>query len=285
MWPVFHIGTFAINAYHAFLIIAFVTSTAALLFWNNREPQPLRLGPMLLPVLMVGALMGARLMFLLVEKPATPWYDCVRIWKGGYYYHGGAIGGIIAYMAYLRVLGNPILIGLDRAAPFFALGESITRVGCFCSGCCWGRPSQHIFAVRYDSESPAFYDQFARGLLPADAAYTLPAHPAPLYLSISMLGLFAFLMLAARHKQRLPGDIMLYFFCLHGIIRYAADFFRGDLESVVFGQTITQCICLLVLSFSLSALCVRRYVFHKCQRMESRQERSSEPASSAAPTF
>lgn len=99
----------------------------------------------------------------------------------------GAIGGGIgAWLVAQRALGL-------RRPPFAALAVGLTlvvaigRLGCLCSGCCFGTPSELPWAVHYDHASAPWVLHRALGLV-ADATPTsLGVHPYPLYESLALV--------------------------------------------------------------------------------------------------
>src|SRR5437773_2297681 len=60
---------------------------------------------------------------------------------------------------YTRSQGVSPLRFLDAGAPAMALGEAMTRVGCFLNGCCYGAPWSGPVAVVFPPESFAYRDQ------------------------------------------------------------------------------------------------------------------------------
>src|SRR5438552_3093282 len=81
---------------------------------------------------------------------------------------------------YARSQGVSALRLLDAGAPAMALGEAMTRVGCFLNGCCYGIPWDGPLAVVFPRESFVYRDQIARDLLPLGALHSLPVVPVQL---------------------------------------------------------------------------------------------------------
>jgi phosphatidylglycerol:prolipoprotein diacylglycerol transferase len=192
-------------------------------------------------------------MFLLIPENAAPDARVLWPWKGGYWYHGGLAGGIAAYALYHAVRRNNIIDGLDLAAPFVALGEAITRIGCFLSGCCYGIPVSSFPGVVFPRNSHPWLQQLHAGLIREDAAGSLPVHPVQLYMALSMTVLFVVLRLVAG-KQVVRGEITLLFFVSHCFIRFWTEFLRGDMTEALYGLSLTQWISIVVYLLALSAL-------------------------------
>src|SRR5262249_36584854 len=80
----------------------------------------------------------------LFRPPHGRWLDAVNpfhvgsVGLAGLSVLGGVILATAAGLAYLRSRGMPVLRTADVLAPSYALGEGITRIGCFLDGCCFG---------------------------------------------------------------------------------------------------------------------------------------------------
>ena len=96
----------------------------------------------------VGAMAGAKLLFILVEIP-----DILRalesgisnpseiIWSlanGGMVFYGGLLGGISAAWWCSKIIKTKLTDYLVLLVPALALAHSIARIGCFSAGCCYG---------------------------------------------------------------------------------------------------------------------------------------------------
>jgi phosphatidylglycerol:prolipoprotein diacylglycerol transferase len=96
--------------------------------------------------LFVCGLLGARLTFLLQEKPGIGLValltELPQIWTGGIILYGSAIGAFVGYLGAWYFIFRPRRIGTlalaDVAAPAIALGLALGRIGCFLNGCCYG---------------------------------------------------------------------------------------------------------------------------------------------------
>ncbi|MEO6182946.1 MAG: prolipoprotein diacylglyceryl transferase family protein, partial [Verrucomicrobiota bacterium] len=160
-------------------------------------------------LLLVICPIGARFFSRLFDFP-TPigLWEALKIWKGGgLVFYGGMVFGVIVVVAYAKATKIRLLEFSDVLAPSLALGLAFGRVGCFLSGCCWGdvclQPSQlasiksplthyqlqtfpalsppNLFlAVKFPPETGAYEQHQALGLISAQAARSLPVHPAQL---------------------------------------------------------------------------------------------------------
>lgn len=95
----------------------------------------------------IGGLLGARITFLLQERPLPGFVEFItklpRIWDGGIILYGSLIGALVgysaAYLFFFRKQGLSTLRLADVIAPSIAIGLCFGRMGCFLNGCCYGQ--------------------------------------------------------------------------------------------------------------------------------------------------
>lgn len=176
-------------------------------------------------------------MFVLIDGGSVG--QVFRVWRGGYYYHGGLVGGIAGYIGYLWLTGNRIRDGLDWVAPFAALGEAVARIGCLLAGCCFGSVTQFTVAVVYPPQSHAWWRHVVTGGITKTSLWSMPVHPAPIYTVYVMLVLYVYLRWL-QQRRRFPGQIALHYLTWHSISRIALEYFRDDMPQRTDGWTTTQ---------------------------------------------
>lgn len=157
-----------------------------------------------------------------------PW-EVLALWKGGLASYGGFAGGALAGMAYLRRAKISIATFADCCVPFVAMGISLTRIGCFFNGCCFGRVSDIPWAVRFPKGSGPYIQQLLNGQLTGGENLSLPVHPAQIYDSLAALGLFLLLMAARRHTAW-DGRLSLGFAAMYALSRFGIELYRGDIS-------------------------------------------------------
>jgi phosphatidylglycerol:prolipoprotein diacylglycerol transferase len=166
--------------------------------------------------ILVSALVGARLHFVLGHPEDFPSpLDALRIWEGGMTLYGGLLAAILASWVYVLRHRIPFLPVADLVAPSIALGEALTRIGCFVNGCCFGRPCEGALCVHYPADSYA-----AAALGP-----NVPVFPSQLLLS-ALFFLATPLLLYAGRKLRGAGAILGLYLVLQGLARWAVDWTR-----------------------------------------------------------
>jgi phosphatidylglycerol---prolipoprotein diacylglyceryl transferase len=210
MFPVlFRIGNFSFYAYGAALAVAFAAGVLILLLGARREGLPEeKLIDMCLWII-VAALVGSRLLYILIEWPtyvAEP-LSIFAVRSGGLSFHGGLAFGIGTGLWYTRRHRLPQGKTADLVAPPLALGYAIVRIGCLMSGCCFGRPSPVPWAL-----PSAYLDPTLR-------------HPTQIYAFLAALLIFAIL-LYRRKKTRFHGQLFLEFVLLYSVYRFIIEFYR-----------------------------------------------------------
>ncbi len=251
--PLVRIGYTTVPTYQVCLAVAFLVGTILLIDANRRSVSPLRIGPFMIVPLYLASLLGARLMSTLMPQTAPVDSTALALWKGGYWYHGGLIGGIAAYALYHAMRKNSILDASDLVVPFVCLGEGITRIGCFLSGCCWGKPVTTLPGVVYPRASHVWAQQLHDGLITESAAKALPVHAVQLYMSILMLILFVLLRLVSA-RRIVAGEITLLFLVAHCFVRFWIECLRADIDKAALGLSATQWTCAVVYVAALSPL-------------------------------
>ncbi len=119
---------------------------------------------------------------------------------------------------YARSQGVSALRLLDAGAPAMALGEAMTRLGCFLNGCCYGIPWNSPLAVVFPRESFAYHDQIARGLLAPGALHSLPVVPVQLLSTGLALTAFGLLLRMFLRPHR-DGTVLYAFLAFYGALR------------------------------------------------------------------
>jgi phosphatidylglycerol:prolipoprotein diacylglycerol transferase len=172
-------------------------------------------------VIIVCTIVGARGLYVLahLEQFSGRWLDVFRTWEGGLTMYGGAVPAAIAGLWYLRRAGVDQWRAADAIAPSLALGLGFTRIGCFLSGCCYGKPTDLPWGV-------VFPLQCAAG-----AHYPGTAiHPAQLYASAAGFLIFGILLLVDRPTLR-RGNLFVTLVLLYSIARFLLDLVRTYDES------------------------------------------------------
>ncbi|HJN36181.1 MAG: prolipoprotein diacylglyceryl transferase [Prochlorococcus sp.] len=139
----------------------------------------------LLPILVLAAVIGARIYYVLFEwrHYKHNWTEALAIWHGGIAIHGALIAGTLAVVLFCRWRRQPFWDLLDVLVPSVVLGQAIGRWGNFFNSEAFGLPTSLPWklAIPYANRPEAFInDQYF--------------HPTFLYESIWDLLIFVLLL-------------------------------------------------------------------------------------------
>ncbi|HEX4187828.1 MAG TPA: prolipoprotein diacylglyceryl transferase family protein [Solirubrobacteraceae bacterium] len=186
---------------------------------------------------LIGGIVGARLYYV-VQNYSQVKHDLVgSIFSGtGLVWYGGAIGGAIGVIGWMRFRHTLELRMLDMCATALALGYAIGRIGCQVSGDGdYGIPSSLPWAMGYP-----------HGTVPTPPGVTV--QPTPIYETVAMC-LVAYLLWWLRDRVR-PGVVFALYLVLSGLERFLVEFIRRNSE-VFAGLTAPQLESLGLLAIGL----------------------------------
>jgi phosphatidylglycerol---prolipoprotein diacylglyceryl transferase len=221
------IGPIRIYSYGVMLAIAFLVSLSlaskrSALFKITKE----NLNTLFL-ILLLSGIAGARVVYVIsnfdffINHPL----DIFMINRGGLVFYGGLIFAPVFGVIYAKKKGISIADAADLLAPFIALGHSIGRIGCFLNGCCFGRPTDSIFGIRFPLNPVAVY-------------------PTQLFSSAGLFCIFLVLFFMQK-KRKFKGQIIASYMVLYGAFRFFIEFLRGDLTPIFYNLTLTQIISII----------------------------------------
>jgi phosphatidylglycerol:prolipoprotein diacylglycerol transferase len=181
----------------------------------------------LAPWIIVGAVLGARLLYVISywerDFAGQPWTRLFNI-RSGLVYYGGFLGACLTTIIFCRREKIPLWRMADVIAPSIALGHAFGRVGCFMTGCCYGKPTDVPWAVCFPAENHE-----TKGV---------PVHPTQLYESALNLALYAGLVLVFK-RRRFDGQVFAIYLMAYAIVRTITEMFRGDYTQFHFGGIAT----------------------------------------------
>jgi phosphatidylglycerol:prolipoprotein diacylglycerol transferase len=195
---------------------------------------------------LIGGLLGARGYFILQNYNEVKGHLLSHIFSGsGLVWYGGAIGGAIAVVAWMRWREQLNLVVLDMCATVLALGYGIGRIGCQVSGDGdYGIRSKLPWAMGYP-----------HGTVPTPPGVTV--QPTPIYETVSMC-LLAYVLWHLRDRLR-PGVIFALYLLFSGLERLLVEFIRRNKE-VLWGLTAPQLesIVLMIIGAVMLGVMARR---------------------------
>jgi phosphatidylglycerol:prolipoprotein diacylglycerol transferase len=200
---VFQLGPFSLRWYGLLIAIAVLAGLAlATRLGRARGIEPVLIAD-LLPLLVLGAVIGARIYYVALEwrQYAINPVDALAIWRGGIAIHGALIGGVLTTVVYCRWRRQRFWPLLDVLMPAVALGQAIGRWGNFFNSEAFGVPTDLPWRLKIPAANrpPEFLDQ-------------LYFHPTFLYESIWNVGVLVLLLvlfrLASRGRINLPAGAL-----------------------------------------------------------------------------
>ena len=235
----FQLGDTGIPTYWVLAVIGF--SAAIYFVWKEARREGLDPNPILdlCLVLIVCAVVGARLMHVLAEEdPLVPgrsilyFYlehpaDVFKVWNGLAFY-GGFLLCLPAAWLYLRLRRLPQGRVFDLFGVALPLGLFFGRLGCFFAGCCHGKPTDLPWGMTFTD-----LHSLARPL-------GEPLHPTQLYEALFCLTLFFLLWFHKRALRKFDGQVFLSFAALYSAGRFLLEFLRADNRGMFFGGLLSS---------------------------------------------
>jgi phosphatidylglycerol:prolipoprotein diacylglycerol transferase len=195
---------------------------------------------------LIGGVVGARAYYLIENFSAVKHDLLGSVFSGsGLVWYGGAIGGAIGVIGWMRWRGVLELRMLDMCATALALGYAIGRIGCQVSG-------DGDYGIR---SSLPWAMGYPHGTVPTPPGVRV--QPTPIYETVAMC-LLAYLLWCLRDRVR-PGVIFALYLLGSGFERFLVEFVRRNTE-VFAGLTPPQLesVALMAIGLAWLALLVRR---------------------------
>ncbi|MBM3648443.1 MAG: prolipoprotein diacylglyceryl transferase [Alphaproteobacteria bacterium] len=210
------LGPFAVRWYALAYIAALVIGWQVVRRVCEQPPKvlsPAKIDDFLLWAAL-GVILGGRLGYVLFYKPlfylSHP-LAILTVWEGGMSFHGGALGAMVAGIAFaLRNKANPLML-LDLMAIVGPIGLFLGRLANFINGELWGRVSDVAWAIVFPRGGP------------------LPRHPSQLYQAFFegiVLTIVILLVWRLTDGRRRPGLLSGVFGVGYAMARIVGELFR-----------------------------------------------------------
>ena len=230
MYPIlFRVWNFPVNTYGVFLAMAFLGAIFVTVRLAVRDGLPKERIYDLCLWLLLSSLVGSKLLMLFTEpeyRQNPKLLFSLDFLRSGGVFYGGLIGAIIAAYVLMRRWQLPWWKTADACAPGIALGNFFGRQGCFAAGCCWGKPTNLPWGVRFSE----------LGHEVTDVPLNAKLHPTQLYESFAMLIVFFFL-LWLHKKKKFSGQVILAYAIIYPAVRFLIEFVRDDPRGDILGLT------------------------------------------------
>ena len=181
---------------------------------------------------LAGGYAGAKLLYSFTQ---IPWLFenfslknlIMLIPRSGLVFYGGLFGVIFTLLYITRKKPDLRKSAFGVCVPAMPLFHAFGRIGCFLTGCCYGKELSHPIQL---------------GVL------TLNRVPTQLIESVSEFSLFIILLIIERNRKE--PDLLRIYLVAYAVIRFINEFFRGDeIRGVFLGLSTSQWISLMILVY------------------------------------
>jgi phosphatidylglycerol:prolipoprotein diacylglycerol transferase len=235
----YYLGPLKNSQHTLFLSIGFLVA----ILWGIRQAKKLNLDEVKIIdlgiTIFISSLVGARLFHVFYERPEYYIQYPLRIfaiWQGGFVYYGGFLFAILASFIFVKIKKLPIGKVADVASMSIPLGLGIGRIGCALAGCCYGRPTDFFWGIKYN-----IINNIRPQVISINPELiNVPLHPTQLLMSGYNFLIFMILYFY-RKKQKFSGELFIMFGILYSVFRFFVEFLRADDRgSEIFYLTISQ---------------------------------------------
>ncbi len=229
MYPeLFNFGSITIYTYGVCVALGFFFAMQyAIKYSLNTGASKNQLYDFFFYIILAG-IIGARLLYIVINSGyflANP-LKTFQLWEGGLVYYGGFISSVTVGFIYLKLKKISIAKIADLVAPAVAIGHFFGRIGCFFSGCCYGKECDLFFAVNN-------------------------RYPTQLFEAFVNLIIF-FALHKFNKKEHKPGLTFLLYLIMYPGIRFIIEFFRGDDRGIfIIGLSLGQVISIGIIMISM----------------------------------
>lgn len=245
----FEIGSFPIHSYGLMFAAAFLIATYVAARRAEKEGIPPQIIFSLGLLLMVSAVVGARIFHILQHSPSYgSLTDIVGMLAGGLNglaFYGGFILALVVGILYMRWNGLSVSGVMDVMAPSLMLGTGIGRMGCFLAGCCFGKPTSLPWGVTFPENS----------LTTLELGRMEKVHPTQLYSFVSLLVIFSILLLLQKHIK-LKGILSLLAILMYSVHRFLVDLLRYYMPDERMGGLATSQVMSIIAAIASIAIMI-----------------------------
>jgi len=251
---------FGVPIYIFCFCVAFVIAVCLFIILLSQKHIEIALPTKYLLCSMVALVLSARLFGILsgiygaIGRSEKITWETIR--QTGIVFYGGLIGLLLSYY-FMTYKSSDLRIrqSINTLAVVIPLFHSISRVGCFLGGCCYGASCNSKLSVKYTTEISGAIDTTYR---------------IPIQLLEAALNFLIFLYLLRLYKRNdwEARYILRKYLVLYSVLRFTLEFWRGDeIRGVVYGISFSQMISLLIWIF---------YIIHRIRNSKKKEKYSYE---------
>jgi phosphatidylglycerol:prolipoprotein diacylglycerol transferase len=240
MYPVLlHIwGPFAVHSYGAMIALGALI-TLVIMQRDKKLMQAIseqELTELVTVLILAGVVFGRLLHIIENFDSIHSVLDAINITDAGFSLLGTVLGGACAGAIFLYRKKLDFFAIADRVTIYIPLMYSISRIGCFLAGCCYGQETTSAWSIVYrntDVFAPCF----------------IHLHPTQLYSSAAGLVIFLCMYFIADHVFKKPGQLFGCYFIATGLERFCIDFLRADrsmLTTIFSTSQMISIVCIVI---------------------------------------
>ena len=193
-------------------------------------------------VALVGGMIGSKLLFFLTEYKAIMRNPKIILnITEGFVVYGGIIGGIIAGFLYCKWKKLNFLKYFDLIIPSIALAQGFGRIGCFLTGCCYGRETHSFIGITFHN---ALYAPNGVSLIPTQLISS----------GLNFIHAFVLVMIARRTKKQ--GIVASCYLIFYSIGRFCVEMLRNDPRGSVGTLSTSQFISIFMFILGIILFCI-----------------------------
>ena len=283
MHPVlFRIGSFPIALYGVMIAVGMIIAVFLVLRLARRVGIKDEAVIDIVFYSVIAGMIGARILYIIVNFEDFMNHPLFYIFnRQGFVLWGAILGAspVVYYM--VKKKGLALNISLDLAAVGLILAQAFGRIGCFFSGCCFGKVTNSFLGIRFprifypnidvskmnETEilnlitrdkisfegSPPFQSHYDAGWIHLTDIHSLPVYPTQLFEAFADFIVFGILLYVYLRKKKFDGQVFALYLLLYSVARFIIEFFRGDIERGVYFNflSISQIICVFIFFFGL----------------------------------
>lgn len=181
----------------------------------------------------IGLLIGSKVLYFITKLPVLikGWDKVLNgfhedVWQtllflvefsfGGLVFYGGLIGALLGVLCYCKKFTIPFIPYLDIYAPLIPFVHGVGRIGCFCSGCCYG--------IEYHGPGHVWFPH--NDLVPG--LDSVPRFPVQLLEAVLNFVLCIILFRLSQKEKMKNGRTMGIYLIYYSFARFGLEMLRGD---------------------------------------------------------
>ena len=231
--------TSSLPIYFIFMGISWGIGYELSLFFLKRNKLPTKGFTYLFLGTFISSWIGAKLFFLLSSSGDrySIFMKSPSFWLGGgFVFYGGLFLGIFFVFFYCHFLKRFSIFNLYSVLPAVCFSHAVGRIGCFFSGCCFGKICQLPWGIFKISGG---------------------RHPVQIYESLFLIGLGFYLAFKVIKIHKRPVKESFYYIltrylAFYSLFRIFIEFLRGDkIRGIYYGFSTSQLASFSILFFLL----------------------------------